>query len=494
MDKKINKLYIGIILVIITLFSTLIFMHSPISKMIPVEDSSGYLYDGYALLNGVNMYSGFFDHKGPLMYTINAFGQIFGNYTFLWFIETILIFIFYLFIYKTLKIITDKKMPIVLTLLLVSYATPFFFNMGNQVETFSLPFIGISLYYFIRYFYNRDLTNIQAFIIGLSFMAVMLLRINNATLWLVFCPVIFFNLIYKKRVKDAFKILLYFFLGALVMFLPFIIYFTINNIWKDFIYDYITFNLMYMSVNHNSTLLSTLNSVISYPLTVAVIVSIIVNFKRIKKILYFSLVSYTVITYIIIISPFNNYPHYGALLFPCYFIWCIYLLFILIDKIRNKKYLYILPIVLLFLGLFLKKDNGIFYYYTYSDVFNYPRIEIINVANVVDSYTSEEDKILVTQFMPEVYLASNRLSSSKYFYTNLKNFSKIDSIMNEYYTDIVKEDTKMFIISDQVDLMDYPLVYDKIHELVNEYYTYVGEINGFLVYVKKDYIDLASSI
>ena len=68
-------------------------------------DSSVFNYVARVILNGGMPYRDTFDHKGPLIYLIDALGQLIHESLGLWFIELITIFFIFLLAYKTAKLI-----------------------------------------------------------------------------------------------------------------------------------------------------------------------------------------------------------------------------------------------------------------------------------------------------------------------------------------------------------------------------------------------------
>ena len=64
-------------------------MHCPLSTIF-YDDKEIFQYTGRAILHGAVPYLDFFDHKPPLIFFLNAIGQIFGSWG-LWVIDTALV-------------------------------------------------------------------------------------------------------------------------------------------------------------------------------------------------------------------------------------------------------------------------------------------------------------------------------------------------------------------------------------------------------------------
>lgn len=252
MKTKLKEIFKSEILIFaitffITSITTLLSINSPFSKVFPWLDSSGFLYDGKSLLSGLIMYNDFFDHKGPLIFVINAFGLLIGGIKGVWLLEFISILLFLYFSCKSIILFADKKTAI-FSVILLSVFMPYYLDIGNFTESFSLIFIGISLYIFTNYFYSKSykINFFKSVVLGICFMGVLLLRPNVAVLWVIFFPVLFFDLINKKEIKQSYLLILNVIIGCIIMFFPYIIYFTIHDVWGEFYYQYILLNFVYI--------------------------------------------------------------------------------------------------------------------------------------------------------------------------------------------------------------------------------------------------------
>ena len=81
---------------------------SPLFKMYG-NDSTMYLIMGKNLAEGGNLYIDLFDHKGPLIFWLNAIPQFFIKGTFgVWLMEIVFIVVSVLIFYKIGKILSDR--------------------------------------------------------------------------------------------------------------------------------------------------------------------------------------------------------------------------------------------------------------------------------------------------------------------------------------------------------------------------------------------------
>lgn len=93
---------IGILLISIAIGFSL--RSIPGYTKIASHDSSMFQYFGRLMNHGYVPYVDMFDHKGPLLFFINALGHVsFHGIEFLWFIETISIFVTLMFTYLSAR-------------------------------------------------------------------------------------------------------------------------------------------------------------------------------------------------------------------------------------------------------------------------------------------------------------------------------------------------------------------------------------------------------
>ena len=109
------------------------------------------------MMKGYLPYRDTFDHKGPLIYLIDALGLLINEEIGIWFIELIAISIIFLFAYKIARLLGCNS---VIACFIVTIGIPvlsFYFQGGNYTEEYACVFIIVSLYWFLDYFINEEL-------------------------------------------------------------------------------------------------------------------------------------------------------------------------------------------------------------------------------------------------------------------------------------------------------------------------------------------------
>ena len=491
--RVLDKAVIVFIILLLVLSVSVIFLHSPFSKVFPWMDSSAFLYMGKAMLNEKIIYIDIFDHKGPFMFIIQAIGMLLSEKIGVWIIEVLSLFIFYFMMYKTLNIIFNKKITI-LSLLTLTIFAPFYTNIGNYTETFSLALIGISLYIFFKYLLekNKSIPMFYSVIIGITLMLTLLIRLNNAIMWVIFCPLMFFNYIFTKRYKEAVKLFIGVTMGMLIAFIPFAIYFSVFNVWSEFFFQYITLNLKYIGGGNK---IESMFFFLETPAIILVLLPLLLLlFKEVREhlkknyLLFISSYIYFISTFLCVILSGFEYPHYGILFFPCYVInfgYLYYFFHLIIEKYIKENSiskLYIINTLILILAICVCLfQNNIFYYYKnhwYVFTNEKSRSELYELAEVIKENTEIEDEIIVFGNYPELYLVSERYSSSKYFQLNWSSFSENEKIVNEFLSDLRSDKTKLFVINK--NFMD-----NKFKNILEDKYDLIFTSNdGYEIYKK----------
>lgn len=222
--QKNNSLLISyIILAVASTLFMLLFAYntSPLFEYL-VVDSGMYLVIGKAMAQGETLYSGLFDHKGPIIFIFNMLPQLFIDGTMgVWLTELLLIIISAIMIYKIADRYIGNAFSLCVPFVYI-WITVTLFNGGNYTEEYSNFFCVISLFIFDKWHREKKLTIKMSYLLGLCFAFTFFLRPNNVAL---IVSIIFFMGIYmlmKSRHKIR-SFLIFGSLGILTVTLPIII-------------------------------------------------------------------------------------------------------------------------------------------------------------------------------------------------------------------------------------------------------------------------------
>lgn len=485
---------------------------SPISRALPGTDSSVFIYMGRAINRGFIPYKEVFDHKGPVLYLINFLGTLPGGTWLLWIFELLSICVAIYFAYKTAKIFSKPLVAFLSTVISIS-TVAVYFSSGNLVEEYALPFIFISLYIFTSSIWKeKNLNKKQLMILGSCAAAVLFLRPNMIAIWLSYCPILFFAVIFRKKFKIATGYILYFICGTLFVSVPIAIYLFVNKALNDFYLAYILFNLKYtqlMPGNRIMAITSYIDLLATSSLCILIYYLILrKNNSKKEGLLIFSLMVYFCASFVFIGSTGTGYAHYGMILVPCYLIPTV----LLINHIVNNKHQSIRDIffrALIVVALFMCiLSNCIFLGYKIINIsanrganplidnilLNDPYSRkiytnsIIKTAQIVRQYSGREQCISVTGNFVNIYLASQKMSCSKYIYQDPVAFVDKNRL-KEYLLDLLKQKPKIIVSSKKISQVasfgEYTVNADKVLDgLLGEYYKPVNPTDIFVVYMR----------
>ena len=249
-----NKWGVFLMILLITIGYQLL-MAIPISPLGAYEgcDSLVFRQMGLAMLQDKVIYLDLFDHKGPIIYFINAFCQWLtpGRWgLFLFFCLYIAIVTYVWWLISSLLV---KSKGVIWPVIIGLFLYMIVLSDGNLSEEWSLLPISYSLYVFVRHFVeDRKISVMEFFFIGVSMGVVTFLRINNMA---AICCVVLFYAIYHlyKKTQTPVQILKSFivmFLGwAVVVILCSMLIWALygNEGIEEMIYGTFIFNFEYMS-------------------------------------------------------------------------------------------------------------------------------------------------------------------------------------------------------------------------------------------------------
>lgn len=203
-------------------------------------DTAVFQFYGKAMMNGMVPYIEFNEAKGPLLFFIYGIAYLISPYNFIgsFWISVVAFVVIYYYTYKISFLILNEEKKAILTTILMSL---FFFNPLVQfeikTESFSQIFILLSIYYTILYNKNANNVSIKivAFLLGISFAACVLLKINIAAMIGVF---VLYEMYYVVRRHESMNYIVFGLLGVCCVLSPFMIYFYVNDAFPECISEF----------------------------------------------------------------------------------------------------------------------------------------------------------------------------------------------------------------------------------------------------------------
>lgn len=247
MDKLIKDTHAFLLLPLLSFVFLLIYSPST-SPLYLYEgfDSCTFKTIGIGILEGKVPYTDLFDHKGPVLFWLNALGLLFGR-TGLFVLETTFLSVTLVYIYKIARLYSNSTKALVASLLTFIPAVDFI-TEGNQCEEYMLPFIAFSLYLALRYTTGRTQSHPlwYSLFYGVAFAIIFFIRPNDAVSQVgAIMAGIFFLLLYRKEYRNAITSAMVFGVGLLVVAIPILLYFYAIGSLGDMLHGMIGYNLQY---------------------------------------------------------------------------------------------------------------------------------------------------------------------------------------------------------------------------------------------------------
>ncbi|MBE7065358.1 MAG: hypothetical protein E7384_06065 [Ruminococcaceae bacterium] len=457
-------------------------------------DSAIFMMMGKSMVAGKVLYVDIFDHKGPVLFFIEAFGYLFGGKIAIFIIECIFGIITITSLYHICKLIGTKKNSFsvfsVSAVLVSGFAVFFYtFTGGNLSEEYSLPFITVCLYFMTKYVLNAEHSTEHpvwyAFLYGIAISAVFFIRLNNAVTICAGVLVIFLYLIYKKKFKNLLMNLLFGVFGVAVVTVPIVIYFTYKGALYDMIYATFLYNFKYTSASSSVSIFSNLPeyAILYLPVIISFILffcNLIRNKFKIQLIDWVVAVSLVVNTASLILA--NQYSHYFTVFVPLYmFVVCIYWKFRLKDV---KTYLIAVCLMLYAFKVLMFSYASVNAYYL-----NKSTIEVYNTVRNCLSIIPEDEKdsFIGYNLNAGYYMYGDLLPCHKYYILH-DWWSKADPSINTDFLNWLEEETPVWIMTppNEDSMSINETVQNKMSDILENHYELKDKNKYICLYRVKD--------
>jgi hypothetical protein len=201
------------------------------------------------LANGFTPYRDIVTEKGPVLFLLIALGEKLWYPHGVYFVESLMILAGYAFLYLALRQHFSKRVSVVGILFAVAFHACVYQD-GTSTESFSHIFNCIGFYVFVRLFANDcQIKKRWLIICGACFAAVMMIRQNNAFLWLPGVLILAVTQLTHKRIKEMMLQILLMFAGFCTVFVPVLIWLGIFGVLRDwfmqtylYLFEYIKFS------------------------------------------------------------------------------------------------------------------------------------------------------------------------------------------------------------------------------------------------------------
>lgn len=288
-------------------------------------DSCVFKTMGRIITQGKTPYVDFFDHKGPILYFINALGQwIYPGRLGIFAIQVLWMSFTLLFLFKLAELFLRSDLSLAVTVLAM-FLLSGVYEEGNQCEEWELLAIAASYYYAARFALkpDRSLLLRASFIWGICCGFIFFIRPNDAVSQIggIMAGVFIYYLI-KKDLHSFFKSLIPFVSAFVVVTIPVILYFAVRKAVPDLVYGLVVFNSLYSDGIGEMIKSCLIPAKLSFFLLFIPTCCMIYK-TEFKNLLYFFI---PVFAFSLPLTGSNPYPHYFITFIPAVLIFWIFLL------------------------------------------------------------------------------------------------------------------------------------------------------------------------
>lgn len=473
-----------------TLFFSLMINFTPIAiTPFSSTDSEVFFTVGRAIRNGFIPYRDIFDHKGPIIYFINALGDFIGGFRGIGIIE-ILFWISFLFILAKIRKLFKLDLLIfsIIILLLPTLIAPLLAS-GNLVEEYALPFIAFGNLYLIKVCENKELQNLDNFLLGIFAAATLCLRPNMIAVFLIDgLALLFVYLIRKRKLLSLIYAIIFGLCGALTVLIPICLYFYFSNALQDMYFCVWKFNLLYSltETSLNEKIVMMLKRIISNNyIFISCLLSAFLFFVRKRE---ENLTCYIFLLLNLMFSSFTCI--FSRSIFEHYFLVLIPIFIILLGKFCSE----------IKLNIYIQKVPLLFFCLVFLNFIAFSRSLIKHISSIKESF---EFKEVAQFFASESSIYRNKtivLGNKCLLYRKLKlepNFKYIYQEPIIRFSSDVKKDFLQSIAQQDYEYIIDTVFFEKfkeektsdnivqeINKTINAFYRMIISNNKYVVYKK----------
>lgn len=252
MNKLFNSRYFPLIFIPISFVFTILYSWatSPLFLGDGV-DSSIFKTIGLGMVQGKMPYVDLFDHKGGLLFMIQALGWLTapGRWG-LFLVQVVFMSVTLFYLYRTACLFLNSSKAFGATMSsLLLYVI--FMESGNQCETYMLPFTAVTLYLAVRYMSGQEKGKhplYYSLVYGIAFAACFWIRPNDAVSQVGSVMAgIFLFLMVRKEFSNAILNAIMFIAGCAVVTIPVMAFFESKDCLLPLIDGTLLYNIKYVS-------------------------------------------------------------------------------------------------------------------------------------------------------------------------------------------------------------------------------------------------------
>jgi 4-amino-4-deoxy-L-arabinose transferase-like glycosyltransferase len=440
---------------------------SPFSRYMGVvisPDSAVFLYMGRLLRAGGLPYVDAFDHKGPLLYFVNMLGYLLNPRWGIWVVESLFLALGTWSCYRVGRRFSGRSVATAATIITMSYYV-FVYSGGNLSEDYALALIFFALLCSTRYFLAHDASPINLLAIGAAGGGVLLLRPNMIGPWIAFTFMIA-GWGRSTSVRNRSRELIFLFAGGLAVCVPFVVYYAARGGLDELYGSYVLFNLQYSSSSLDQRAASVVWALRNTLLLLAAFCYyVFALFRTSERRAYFVYLALSFgITWVLSIISGRTYLHYTTPLVPFIVPFVADVLSTATESMAARRRTVVLAtiavIALVPSAIEVRKRL----------LRDSPKAaDVLRTADTLKRLTRPGDRILVFGNKPQLYLESDTISTSKYFY-QAPILGLSQQMADEFFGELARDKPPLIVVIVTDSPQTGTLVAARMDAYIRQYY------------------------
>ncbi len=323
--KKPHWLTFGILFIAAFLFAFLFSCTtSPLYEHHPFwfhGDSGIFQEMGVCLAQGGTPYLDLFDHKGAILWFLQALGILISPRWGIVILQTLFLSVTLILWYKSVHILTQRQIASLLISFLGLFFLMAFCQRGNLCEEWSLPFISLPIFlYILRWEKESSFKHIDCFVIALCVGVLAMIRLNNTAPIIGFVLWHFICCIKAKDYRRLWTDIALMCGGIALIIIICAIFYLLKAGWNgvyEMFYGTFFFNFIYIKKNNELPFSTLIQHYIPSICFIIITIIYIICQRRSLNIAVPLLISYSLTLFAI---GFLGFIHYMILFIPLFII------------------------------------------------------------------------------------------------------------------------------------------------------------------------------
>lgn len=436
-------------------------------------DGTIFMHIGQAIKNGYIPYRDVYDTKGPMLWLLEYIGQlIYDGRAGIYLLQILNLNLISVISYRAARYYLTEFQSV------ISVAVEIAFIIGtcrieHTVEEFTYLYSIIAVYLTLK---NMNMENgfinkMDYFVYGLIAMCAILTRVMDCVVagsCIIFAGAVAYKQYGAKKLIVSYAFTL---LGAVVLSIPFVIYFVVHNAIADWLEATVFFSIRYSEFN-KTPIRFRLLAILLVPILLS-----IYNILKGRKDLPILTLLMSIVCGILYLIVGTTYNHYMTMAVPCIFLSLIQFLK---DSKDNRLIVNLIFCIIFFCSDFMwmrsfaSATKGIFN----KDKQNLAVEFADNIKDIIGEYDS--DKVYTYYTDPVIPVVNRYFSDSKYFAAQLQ-WSKYLKKKNEIYEDFI-EGNNTWVVIDEIGIQYGDI---RIIEQLTDNYVLKYQCNDIYLYKKK---------